>query len=35
MEGEHPAEMSMFASEGVIGLTAATVTNQAVRCCIL
>jgi hypothetical protein len=35
MEDGHPAEMSIFASEGVTGPTAATVTNQAVRRCVL
>ncbi|MGF9761812.1 hypothetical protein AAII07_42190 [Microvirga sp. 0TCS3.31] len=35
MEDGYPAEMSMFASEGVTGPTTATVTNQAVRRCVV
>jgi hypothetical protein len=35
MKDGHAAELSVFASEGVTDLTAATVTNQAVRRCVL
>lgn len=35
MEDRRPAEMSMFARAGVISPTAATVTNQAVRRCVV
>jgi hypothetical protein len=34
MEDGHSAQMSMFASTNVMGLTAATVTNQAFGCCV-